>query len=207
MDKLLTINETAKILNVSKWTLRSWDDDGKLKPIRTEGNHRRYRESDVHSFMGKEYNEDAEITEKIAVYCRVSSNGQKQSGDLERQKGRLLDYCVKKKYNVEYVIEEVGSGMNDNRSKMKQLLKLAEEKKITKVVIEHKDRLTRFNKNIYIQYFNSHGVEVEWAHETLPKNYEAEMVEDILTLVNSFSSKIYGKRSADIRRRKKEEGK
>lgn len=204
MDKLLTIEETANILNVSKWTLRNWDDSDKLKAIRTEGGHRRYLESEVQQFMGKGYIEN-EITEKVAVYCRVSSNGQKQSGDLERQKGRLLEYCIKKKYNVEYIIEEVGSGMNDNRSKMKQLLKLAEEKKITKVVIEHKDRLTRFNKNIYIQYFNSHGVEVEWAQETLPKGYNEEMVEDILTLINSFSSKIYGKRSADIRKRKKEE--
>lgn len=204
MDKLLTIEETANILNVSKWTLRNWDDSDKLKAIRTEGGHRRYLESEVQQFMGKGYIEN-EITEKVAVYCRVSSNGQKQSGDLERQKGRLLEYCIKKKYNVEYIIEEVGSGMNDNRSKMKQLLKLAEEKKITKVVIEHKDRLTRFNKNIYIQYFNSRGVEVEWAQETLPKGYNEEMVEDILTLINSFSSKIYGKRSADIRKRKKEE--
>ena len=105
MDKLLTIAETANILNVSKWTLRNWDDSDKLKAIRTEGGHRRYLESEVQQFMGKEYIEN-EITEKVAVYCRVSSNGQKQSGDLERQKGRLLEYCIKKKYNVEYIIKQ-----------------------------------------------------------------------------------------------------
>lgn len=33
--------------------------------------------------------------------------------------------------------------------------------------------------------------------ETLPKIYEAELVEDMLSLMASFSAKIYGKRSAE----------
>lgn len=38
----------------------------------------------------------------------------------------------------------------------------------------------------------------------LGKSYEDELVEDILTLMASFSAKIYGKRSADRRREQKE---
>lgn len=41
--------------------------------------------------------------------------------------------------------------------------------------------------------------------EMLPKSYEAELVEDIMSLVASSSSKIYGKRSAENRRKKKKE--
>ena len=37
MDKLLSLKDTEKLLNVSKSTLQRWDNSGKLKAIRTEG--------------------------------------------------------------------------------------------------------------------------------------------------------------------------
>jgi len=200
--KLLSLNETAKLLNVHKNTLRVWDEKGTLKAIRTKGGHRRYREDDVNIVMG-ELTPVSGDSNAVAIYCRVSSGEQKEKGDLDRQKGRLLDYCREKKYRVEYVFEEVGSGLNDNRSKLMQMMKLAETHKIGKVVIEHKDRLIRFNKNILIKYFTSHNVSVEWISETLSQSFENELVEDMLSLLASFSSKIYGKRSAENRRNKK----
>ncbi len=200
--KLLSINETAKRLSVTPKTLRLWDKDGTLKAVRTQGGHRRYKEADVLAMMG-EKSSTSDNADVVVVYCRVSSAEQKQKGDLDRQKGRLLDYCREKNYNVGYVFEEVGSGLNDNRAKLMQMMKLAEEHKINRVIIEHKDRLIRFNKNILIKYFNSHNVTVEWVSEVLPQSFESELVEDMLSLIASFSSKIYGKRSADNRRNKK----
>lgn len=200
--RLLNLNETAERLGIHQDTLRVWDRKGKLKSIRTKGGHRRYREDDVNMLMGEKPSDTAN-TDVVAVYCRVSSGEQKEKGDLDRQKGRLLDYCREKKYQVEYVFEEVGSGLNDNRTKLLQMMKLAEEHKISRVVVEHKDRLVRFNKNILIKYFNSHGVGVEWVSETLSQSFENELVEDILSMIASFSSKIYGKRSAENRKKKK----
>ena len=198
--RLLTIDETKKMLNVDKRTLQRWDSKGKFKALRTVGGHRRYREDDVEAMMGKEIRAEGN-TDAVAVYCRVSSHEQKQEGSLDRQKGRLLDYCLKKKYSVGYVFEEVGSGLNDRRSKILKIMSLAKERKISKVVVEYKDRLTRFNKNFVIAYFKSHDVQVEWIGEELPKTFENELVEDMLSLLASFSSKIYGRRSAANRKR------
>jgi len=39
--------------------------------------------------------------------------------------------------------------------------------------------------------------------DVLGKSYEQELVEDMLTLMSSFSNKIYGKRSAENRKKKK----
>lgn len=138
----------------------------------------------------------------MAIYSRVSSQEQKTKGDLDRQKARLLDYCVAKKYKVEYVFTEVGSGMSDSRPKLLQLFKLVVEKKISIALIEHRDRLGRFNYKIYEYFFNSYGVKIEYMEETLPKTYEAELVEDMLSLMASFRAKIYGKRSAERRKNK-----
>lgn len=65
--------------------------------------------------------------------------------------------------------------------------------------------MTRFNFAIYQRFLNSHGVDVVILEETLPKSFEAELVEDIMSLVASTSSKIYGKRSAENRKKKQDE--
>ncbi len=204
-DKLIGIAEACELVGVTGNTFRTWTKAGKIEAIRTsERGHRKYRLSDVYSLMGIDV-EDQEVTDlPIAVYARVSSHDQKTKGDLDRQKARLLEYCALKKYDIAYVFDEVGSGMNDKRSKLKKLMTLASDGKISKVVIEHKDRLIRFNYNIILMYFNSHRVEVEYMDETLNKSFENELVEDMLTLMASFSTKIYGKRSHQNRKKKKE---
>lgn len=202
METLLTIGQVSKLLNVTIKTLRIWDETGELKAVRTPGNHRMYRQSDIDAFLGIEKSESDNVALPVAAYNRVSSHEQKQKGDLERQQGRVLSYCADKGYKVEYVYAEVGSGMSDNRAKLLQLMKLARDKKISKVICEHKDRLTRFNFNLVKLYFESHGVEIEIMQETLPKSYEAELIEDMLSLIASFSSRIYGKRSAERRKKK-----
>lgn len=46
-NKLYSIKFTANILGVSAQTLRNWDYANTFKPIRTEGNHRRYLGKDI----------------------------------------------------------------------------------------------------------------------------------------------------------------
>jgi hypothetical protein len=68
---------------------------------------------------------------------------------------------------------------------------------ITRVIVEHKDRLTRFNFGVYERYFHSHGVTIEYAEDAQNKTYEQELVDDMISLMSSFSAKIYGKRSRE----------
>jgi len=131
----------------------------------------------------------------VAIYCRVSTGDQKKKGDLARQKERLVDYCVQNKLKIEYIFEEVGSGLNDKRKKLRELFTLVSTNKISKVIIEHKDRLTRFNYNIFEFFINSYGVAIECVESVLPQSFENELVTDILTIMSSYSAKIYGKRS------------
>lgn len=199
-DKLLTSAEACKILNVTRWTLKKWEDLGKLNPIRTTGGHRRFKESEVNLLMGVDQPDKPQNLNVTAVYCRVSSNDQKKKGDLDRQKAGTLEYCAKQNYKVEQVIAEVGSGMNDNRSQLKRLFHLVRSRLINRVVVEHKDRLTRFNYNFLDSFFSSYGVQIELMEKVLPQSDEAELVEDIISLMASFSANIYGKRSSQRRK-------
>ena len=192
-DRLISLSDTANILGVSKDYLRRLSEED-LPVIKTKGGHRKYKESIIKDMLNIK-SQEALDNNKVVVYARVSSHDQKKKGDLDRQKNRLLEYCIKQKYDILSIFEEVGSGMNDKRSKLRQLFKLIDSNKIRKVVVEHKDRLTRFNFSIYESYFNSHDVKIEVLEKVLDKSFENELVEDILSLMASFSAKIYGKRS------------
>ncbi len=87
---------------------------------------------------GDEHN--ASIPEElVALYTRVSS--QEHRANLEREARHLEEYCAAKGYRVQKIVKEMGSGVTDNWAK---LLALIFERRITRIVVEHKDRATRF---------------------------------------------------------------
>ena len=152
MSKLLNIKEASEYLNVSQDTLRKWDRSNKLKPLKTAGGHRRYDTDMLDEFIGVDKKEESNKLIICATYARVSSNEQKQKGDLDRQSQRLSEYCAKKNLFVSYIIKDVGSGLNDNRSGFNKLTDLIIKGKVNKLIVEHKDRLTRFQFN-FIKFF------------------------------------------------------
>lgn len=205
-DRLISIKEASEILGIHTNTLRYWDNEGKLTATKTRGGHRKYRLYHIMEVAGMAVpsKSNSETVEKVATYCRVSSHDQKVKGDLDRQKARVLQYCIDKSYNVVICFDEVGSGMNDQRAKLRKLMTMAVNKDITKVVVEHTDRLTRFNYHFIETFFESHGVKVEFIEQVLNAGFENELVSDMLALMASFSAKIYGKRSATNRKKNAE---
>jgi putative resolvase len=191
-------------LNVSKITLQRWDNSGKLPAVRTSGGHRRYKLSDLERFIGEDKEEDildGDIV--VATYARCSTSDQKQHGDIDRQSQRLSEYCAKKKYKVEYIIKDMGSGINDKRKGFMKLCNLVVNQKVNKVVIEHKDRLTRFQYNLIEFFFKSYGVDIELTDK---KEYteQEELVNDMMMLIASFSGRLYSARARENNKKRKE---
>lgn len=53
LPELLAIGEAARRLGVSVETVRRWAVEGKLTPVRTVGNHRRFQTADVDALSGR----------------------------------------------------------------------------------------------------------------------------------------------------------
>ena len=124
---------------------------------------------------------------RVAVYCRVSSSENKDN--LERQKERVLNYCAAKGYQVEKVLCEVGSGLNDNRKKLEALLK---DVSITKIVVEHSDRFSRFGMNYICELMKLQGREVEVINKQA--NDRDDLMQDFVSIITSFTARLYGQR-------------
>lgn len=203
MKKILTIKEVADLVGVTYKTLHRWDADGTLPSLRMTKGMRRYDSESVEKFLGQ-YNPNPIKHRPVCVYVRVSSHEQKKKGDLERQKNRMIEHCAKNGYKLEYILEDVGSGLSGSRPKLLRLFNLVKEQKISKVVIEHKDRLTRFQFNVFEEFFGAFDVKIEYVDDGNNLPYEQEFARDIMALISSFSGKFYGKRSADRKKLKKQ---
>lgn len=187
MKELVPLSKASKILGVTTKTIRNWDEAGKIKVVRTSGNHRRVPIEEIERIAGRE---QANRT-KTLVYCRCST--QKQQENLERQVGRALEHCSRMNWNAE-LYKDIGSGLNENRRDFKRLLKRLRDKDVARVVVEYKDRIARYGFETFRHYCESHGVEVVVLNDSVKKEFEEEMTEDIISLVASYSARMYGRR-------------
>jgi predicted site-specific integrase-resolvase len=186
MGNKYRLHEFAKKLGVSANTLRRWDATGKLKAKRTLSNHRYYDESDLRQLYGiKEGNR------KTVVYCRVSSQNQKD--DLKSQIVAMEQFCLSSGIAVDEWVHEIGGGMNFKRKKFLKLMKEIENGEISKLLIAHKDRLVRFGFDYFEHLAITKGCKIVVVNQE-SLSPQQEMVEDLMAIIHTFSSRLYGLR-------------
>ena len=194
-EKYYTARQASDMLGVSLKTVQRWDDQGKMKALRTPTNRRLFPQSEIDKMLGMESTEKVVNNDSVAIYGRVSSHDQKMKGDLDRQVGSIL-LKVNGAHSKITTITDVGSGLNDKRKGLVKLMDMAKNKEISKVYISYKDRLTRFGFNYLELYFNSHDVEIVVMNDDAEdKSPQQELMEDLMSIIASFSGKLYGLRS------------
>ena len=122
----------------------------------------------------------------VILYARTSSSANKKL--IELQTERLINYAASKGYKIKSIVKEFGSGMNDRRPKLSKIL---EEGKYDKIIVENKDRLTRFGFN-WIQLLTGNRIEV--INES--KEADEDITKDLISIIHSFSARIYGLRKS-----------
>ncbi|NNJ10689.1 IS607 family transposase [Chloroflexales bacterium ZM16-3] len=126
---------------------------------------------------------------RVAIYARVSAAEHKPN--LDTQADRLVRYCAAKGYQVHVIIKEIGSGVNDSRPKF---LKLLADSTITHIVVEHKDRATRFGFRYIETLLQQQGRTVEVVNQA--ENGKEDLITDLVAIVSSFAARLYGQRRA-----------
>lgn len=165
----------CKQLGVHPNTLRNWDKQGKIKTKRTPGNVRLY---DLNSLNI--------VEKKKVVYARVSSKG--QSDDLESQIKYLRSRCPEHE-----LVQDISSGLNFKRKGFNSLLEQIMSGTIQEVVVTHRDRLVRFGFELIEKIAQQYGCKIVVLNE-ITLSPQEELVRDLLSIVHSFSCRLYGLR-------------
>lgn len=132
--------------------------------------------------------------EEVTIYCRVSSYDKKD--DLERQVERCKEFCLAKGYIVKKIVKEIASGMNDKRMKLIQLF----ESNPTCIVVEHKDRLTRFGFNYFKILLPKTGCKLIVINED--EEEQSDLIKDLVSIMTSFCCRLYGMRKGQYKAKK-----
>lgn len=197
--KYYSIGQFAKAIGKTTKTLRNWDKNGKLKPVRVEDTgYRYYSQEQLNHFLGLKL--EKQINKKIIGYCRVSSH--KQKDDLERQIENVKTYMYAKGYQFE-IITDIGSGINYNKKGLNQLIDMVTNSEVEKIVVLYKDRLIRFGYELIENLCNKFGTIIEIIDNT-EKTEQQELVEDLVQIVTVFSCRLQGKRANKAKKMIKE---
>lgn len=137
----------------------------------------------------KKQNDNKIFQNKVILYSRVSSSENKNN--LDNQLERLRLYAVAKGYQIIKEVKEIGSGLNDNRTKLNEIF----EKDLNKfeiLLVEHKDRLTRFGFNYIELFLKSHNKKIEIINAV--NTNKEDLIQDFISIITLFCTRIYGQR-------------
>ena len=178
MQKIIKLSKYAEMMGVSYVTAFRWFKNKKI-----EGAF----QLDSSSIFIKLPEEDKpNVPQSISVYCRVSNQSRKN--EMEYQVDRCVKFCNERGLKVDTIFKEIASGMNDKRKKFWEML----DKKPTIIVVENKDRLTRFGFNYLEKLLKNQGCEIIVMNPN--KDDEQDLIRDLVSVITSFCCRLYGLR-------------
>lgn len=181
----MKLPEYAKRIGVTRFTAHKWFHEGKIPGAYQLPSGLIYVPD---SIFDAEQPKSKGLT---VVYARVSSSEQRKT-NLETQAERLTQFAIANGWVVDKVIKEVGSGLNDERKKLTDLLR--SDVKIDRIIVEHKDRLTRFGFN-YLQILaDKLGFEIVVVNPTMTDH--DDLMQDFTSIITSFCARLYSRRRA-----------
>lgn len=156
-------------------TILSWAKSGKIQSKLQPSGVRKY-----------ELPTTLSLNKKTIGYIRVSSYSQKEN--LLRQQELLLQ-----QYPDVELVSEIASGLNFRRKKLWAIMESVFRGDVSCIVVTHKDRLARFGFEFIQKVVGHFGCEILVLNQTVTSP-EQELVQDILSILHVFSSRLYGLR-------------
>ena len=181
----IKISDYAKRMSLHMRTVYRYFHEGKLEGFQDESTKSIFIKN---PFREDKPKEKVDGLVRVALYARVSSSENRKN--LESQMERLRGYAAAKGYLVVQEIQEVGSGLNDGRKKLNKILDNPTNFDV--LLVEHKDRLTRFGF-IYIELLlQNANKRVEVINEV--SGDKEDLIQDFVSVITSFCARIYGRR-------------
>jgi predicted site-specific integrase-resolvase len=106
----------------------------------------------------------------------------------------MEEFCRGRGLAVDEWIEEIGGGLNFKRKKFLKLMRQIRLGEVNILVVAHKDRLARFAYDFLEEFASWYGCEMVVANQE-SLSPQAEMVEDLMSIVHTFSCRLYGLRN------------
>ena len=183
-------NEVLKILGITRPTLTKYVKTGLIKVNILPTGRYNYEDSSVLAFIGQKTKKRGE---SIISYARVSTQSQKKQ--LLEQNQRIYESCISRGLELEKQYSDIKSGMNSDRKEFQEVCQRIIKGEISLLVIENRDRLSRFGFDLLEQFFKYFGTKILILNDEISnKSYEEELTEDLISTIHYFTMKSYSHR-------------
>jgi resolvase domain protein len=178
VKKYIKLSKYAKDHSITYGTALRHYHKGILKGYQDETTKTIYIEEETKNIVN---------TNRVVLYSRVSSSENRKNA--EKQLERLRMYSLAKGYTIVEEIIEVASSLNDKRPKLEKILK---KDNYDILLVEQKDRLTRFGFN-YIEVLLEKSQQRVEVINYIQEEKE-DLINDLVSIITSFCARIYGQR-------------
>ena len=188
MAKYKSAKEIMKLLGISAQKLAYWRKTNKIIYQKLADK--------VYLYELPEFEKKIN-TRKYILYARVSNT--KQNDDLKRQVQLLRTFTASKGIIPDEVIEDIGSGMNEERFGFDKLLKSIMNNEVDSIFITYKDRLTRFGFGYLERLFANFDTKIVVINATSEEEFQIELTQDLISIIHHFSMKLYSNRRKSLK--------
>ena len=186
---LMSAKDVKNKYQITTQTLYNWRKNGKINYIKLPSGSFMYYDLEI--------NESQPIQTKNVIYARVSNT--KQKHDLESQISTISQYMACNGYIIDDIYQDIASGMNENRDGLNKLLNDVIYGNIDNVFITYKDRLTRFGFGYIENMLNKYNTNIVTLNATREEDFQQELTEDLISVINHFSMKMYSNRRKQLK--------
>lgn len=180
--------EVLSILQITRPTLQSYRKKGYIKATQLPNGHFDFDADSVYRLKNRNQ------PRQTILYGRVSTYKQKR--DLSNQMQTLENFAMKRGYQIDQIYSDIASGISfQQRKQFFDMLDLIIQGKVKRVVITHKDRLSRVGFDLFKHLFDKFGTEIVVVSDYLdPKTDEQELFSEIISLLHCFAMRQYSSR-------------
>lgn len=174
----MKLSEYAKQQGIHYRTALSWFHSGLIP------NARQLPTGTI--IVTEEIKEKQISNQKVVTYSRVSNASRRK--EINLQVKRLADFCESKGFEVHKEYKEIASGMNDTRKQLWAMIDSCPDI----IVVENKDRLTRFGFNYLEKLCNKLNIKIIVVNQS--QSDEEDLIRDLVSIITSFCCRLYGLR-------------
>jgi DNA invertase Pin-like site-specific DNA recombinase len=123
------------------------------------------------------------MKKKIAIYLRVSTSEQ----NIENQRQVLIDYLDRRNFELYKIYEDIGTGSNEKRPQLNELLSEARKRKFDAVLVWKFDRFARSTSFLIraLDEFHSLGIDFISYDENIDTS--SAMGKVMFTVISAFA--------------------
>jgi len=180
----MKLSKWAKKNGICYVTALSWFHSGKIPNA---------RQMDTGTILVDELT-NKQLQERVCVYARVSNQSRKT--EIQYQIDRITEFSNARGLSIDKIYKEIASGMNDNRPQLWRML----DTNPTTIVVENKDRLTRFGFNYLEKLLAKQGCSIIVMNKDAED--ESDLLKDFVSIITSFCCRLYGLRRGQNKAKK-----